>query len=285
MFRAAAVAGLLCLTPMALAQDAQQRIEWNRPAEPFRIIGNVYYVGTDGLAAYLIADPKGLVLIDGGLPESAPLIRANIEKLGFRMRDIKYLLLNHSHFDHSGGLAALKQASGAQMVASAGDAPDLRAGKTVGRPELGGFPPVKVDRIATEGSWIRVGGTTLVAHLTPGHTRGCTSWSLRTTDAGRAIEILFACSLTVAGQPLTGSKTYPQATQDFRMTFAKLKRIKADVFLNFHPGFFDLKRKRAKQKAGDAFAFVDAAELGRQVAQAERGFEAELAAQKAPRKR
>lgn len=258
------------------AQDAHQRVEWNRPAAPFRITGEVYYVGTAGLAAYLIADPKGHVLIDGGLPESAPLIASNIERLGFKLSDVRYLLINHSHFDHSGGLAELKQRSGATLVASAGDRADLEAGRSIGRPELDGFPPVKVDRVVSDGETLRIGRIVLTAHLTPGHTRGCTSWSMD----GPTGTVLFACSLTVAGQKLTGDPAYPQAAADFRRSFAKLRSLKADYFLNFHPEFFDLEGKRARLSAGEADPFRDPEELGRQVERAERLFEKELAAQR-----
>lgn len=271
---------LIFATP-ATAQNAQQRVEWNRPAEPFRIIGNVYYVGTEGLAAYLVAGPKGHVLIDGGLPESAPLIAANVERLGFRLSDVRYLLINHSHFDHSGGLAELKRRTGAKLVASRGDAPDLRAGRTLNRPELDGFPPVTVERLIGDGGRVRLSGIELVAHLTPGHTKGCTSWGVRTEQDGRAYDVLFACSITVAGQKLRTDPAYPNAAGDFRRTYAKLRTLKTDVFLNFHPEFFDFKAKRAKQQAGDPLAFVDPAELGRQVDRAERAFQKELDAQSA----
>lgn len=255
------------------AQDAQQRVAWNRPTAPFRVIGNVYYVGTDGLSAFLITGPAGHVLIDGGLPESAPLIAANVVRLGFRLRDVRYLLINHAHFDHAGGLAELKRRTGAKLVASAGDRGDLEAGRTRNRPELDGFPPVKVDRVIRDGEVLRIGPVALTAHVTPGHTRGATSWSLDTGER----RVLFATSLTVAGQKLSGDPLYPNAAADFARTFARLKTMRADVFLNFHPEFFDLKRKRVAQVAGNADAFVDPRELPRQVARAEAAFRAERA--------
>lgn len=261
------------------AQDSRQRVEWNQPMAPFRIAGNVHYVGTKGLGAYLITDPRGHVLIDGGLPESAPLIAANIRALGFDLGDVKYLLINHAHFDHSGGLAELKRLTGARLVASAGDRADLESGQVAGRPELPAAPPVKVDRVVGDGEQLRLGATLLTANLTPGHTRGCTSWSMQ-SDSGT---ILFACSLTVAGQNLVDDPVYPKAAADFRATYAKLKGMKADIFVNFHPEFFDLEGKRARQQAGDTDAFVDPGALQRQIASAERGFEKELAAQRAQR--
>lgn len=278
LFLALSAAAIGAVSPVQ-AQDRAQRIAWNQPFEPFRVIGNVYYVGTKGLGAYLIVDPLGHVLIDGGLPESAPLIARNIRALGYELEDVKYLLINHAHFDHSGGLAELKRLTGARVVASAADKPDLETGRVAGRPELGATPPVTVDRIVGDGGKLRLGRTSLTAHLTPGHTRGCTSWSLRTGKR----DVLFACSLSVAGQNLTDDPAYPNAAADFRQTYRKLDTLKADVFLNFHPEFFDMEKRRARQMAGEQDAFVDPGELRRQTERAERGFDAEWVAQRARR--
>jgi metallo-beta-lactamase class B len=275
----AAVVALAMATASA-AQDAQQRVEWNRPFEPFRIGDNVYYVGTAGLSAFLITDPGGHVLIDGGLPESAPLIAASIRRLGFRVEDVRFLLINHAHADHSGGLAELKRLSGARLLASAADRADLESGRVAGRPQIFAGPPVQVDRIVEDGETLRVGRNRLTANLTPGHTRGCTSWSYRTRDR----HYLFACSLTVAGQNLIDDPTYPQAAADFGRSFARLRRMRADVFLTFHPGFFDLEARRARQRAGEEDAFVDPAELGRQLDRAEAAFGQALTAQRQARR-
>jgi metallo-beta-lactamase class B len=276
---------LLAAGPAVQQQDfTQAKIEWNRPTTPFKIAGNVYYVGTAGVSAYLITDPKGHVLIDGGLPESVPLIVKNIRALGFRLKDVRILLINHAHFDHSGGLAELKRLTGAQLLASAGDKPDLEAGRTVGRPDLEGFPAVKVDRVIGDGEHIRLGAIDLVTHLTPGHTRGCTSWSYRVTAGRSPLDMLFACSLTVAGQDLTGrNPAYPGVADDFRRTFALLRTLQVDVFLNFHPGAFDMEGKR-KRLAGNPLAFVDPGELGRRVDAAEAQFEKELGEQMAAKR-
>lgn len=281
MIRLLAAVLLVTAGVPAAAQDAQQRVEWNQPFEPFRVVGDVHYVGTRGLSAFLVTGPQGHVLIDGGLPESAPLIAADIRKLGFKLRDVRYILINHAHFDHAGGLAELKRLTGAKLVASAGDRPDLQAGRTLNRPELGGFPKVVVDRVVRDGAVLRLGSIALTAHITPGHTRGATSWS--TVTGGNTV--LFATSLTVAGQKLVGDPLYPTAAADFQRTFAKLKTMKADVFLNFHPDFFEMERKRAAQQAGKADAFVDPGELQRQVAEAETAFTTELGKQQAAAKR
>jgi metallo-beta-lactamase class B len=274
-------AAMLAPAPAAMAQDAAQRVEWNAPFAPFRIIGNVHYVGTRGLASYLITGPQGHVLIDGGLPESAPLIAANIKKLGFRLKDVRYILINHAHFDHSGGLAELKRLTGAQLVASIGDKADLESGKVAGRPELPDAPPVIVDRVITDGYVLRLGPIALTAHLTPGHTRGATSWTMRTGQRSGGRTVLFASSLTVAGQKLFGDPHYPRADADFRATFAKLRTMKADVFLSFHDQQFDMQKKRARQQAGVANAFVDPGELARRLTVAQRAFAREEAGQRA----
>lgn len=266
---------LLLVAAAPLQQDswAQARAEWNKPGDPIRVAGSVYFVGTAGLSAFLITDPAGHVLIDGGLPESVPLIRANIEKLGFKLRDVKILLINHAHFDHSGGLAELKRLTGAKLYASAGDKPDLEKGVTGGRPDLLAYPAVKVDHVIADGEHIRLGAIDLTTHLTPGHTRGCTSWSTRVKVTDKPLDLLFACSLTVAGQDLK----QPGNVADFRGTFAKLRAMSADIFLNFHPSAMDFEAKAAKVRAGDPLGFVDPGELGRRVDAAEAQFERELA--------
>lgn len=271
---------------LAAAQTPQtpferQRAEWNQPVQPFRILGNVHYVGTAGISAYLITGPDGHVLIDGGMEESAPRIAANIRARGFRLEDVRYILINHAHWDHAGGLAELKRLSGARLIASAADAPDLALGRNPYRDDVGGFAPVGVDRIVGEGDTVRLGDLALTAHMTPGHTKGCTSWTLPVTQEGRAYRVLFACSLSVAGQRLVGDARYPEAAADFRATFARLRALRADVFLAFHPGQFDLDGKRRRLQAGDPLAFVSPAEAEAQIDLAQAAFEAELAIQNA----
>ena len=273
----ALVAAAALGAPPASAQSDAQRVNWNQPVAPFRVIGNIWYVGTQGLSAFLITGPKGHVLIDGALPESAPLIEANIRALGFKATDIKYLLNNHSHVDHAGGLAQLKADSGAMLVASAGDAPDLEAGETLGRSDIASFPPVRVDRLIRDGEKVKLGATLLTANLTPGHTKGCTSWTMQ---VGRRT-VIFACSLSVAGQKLADNPDYPHAADDFEASFAKLRGMKADVFLTFHPEFFDMNDKLGRRAKGEKLVFVDPGELGRRVASARRAFLQELTRQRA----
>lgn len=275
MFRAIMLALAAGLAMPAAAQDedwAQIRREWNAPIAPFTIAGNVHYVGTAGIAAYLITTPKGHILIDGAMEEGVPHVVANIRALGFRPEDVKVILINHAHWDHAGGLAELKRLTGARLLASAADKPVLEAGKADYRPDLDPFPKATVDGVIGDGTPVRLGGVTLITHLTPGHSKGCTSWTMRTAG----LDVLFACSLSVAGQPLVPGKGYDRAASDFRATFAKLKAMRADVFLTFHPSAFDMDAKRQRLLAGDKRAFVDRGELQRRVVEAEAAFTAEL---------
>lgn len=280
MLRQLAALALILAASPSFGQFAEARNEWNQPISPFRVAGNIYYVGTAGVGAYLITDPKGHILLDGGLPESAPLIAANIQTLGFKLDDVAYLLNSHAHFDHSGGLAELKRLTGAELVASAGDRPALDSGRIDYR-DSPPFSPVEVDRVLDDGEEVRMGDAIMIARLTPGHTKGCTSWSSRVIHQGKPLDVVFSCSLTVAGQDLVGDKGYPGAVGDFRSSFAKFRAMKADIFLANHGSFFDMDRKRAELAAGNADAFVQADELQAYVDRSEAAFNEELARQKA----
>ena len=218
------VVALIALLPLTAAAQAQTLkdfmatvvVAWNKPTEPFKIIGNVYYVGTNGLASYLITSPQGHILVDTVMPESTSQIKASIEKLGFKVSDIKYLLNTHAHIDHTGGLAEMKQASGAQLVAGEADKPLLEGGYYPGQREetLLAFPPVKVDRTVREGDTVAVGDVTLTAHETPGHSPGCTSWTFAVKDGDATRSVLIFCSATVALNRLVTNPTYPGIIDD-----------------------------------------------------------------------
>lgn len=264
-----------------LAQMAAEA-HWNDPFQPFKVIGNIYYVGTTGVSSWLITTPKGHFLLDGALPQTSPQIIANIRALGFDIRDVKYLLNSHAHFDHAGGLAALQRASGATMVSSARDRAILETGHISFGPTSNiTVPPVHVDRIVGEGDTLSLGGVTLTAHMTPGHTPGCTSWSMDVRgDDGALHHVFFHCSTTTGGQSLA-PESYPGMVADYRATFAYIRGVQADVFLAPHANFFDLQGKRARQVAGDANAFVKPGDLQAFNAQSEREFNAELAKEQA----
>lgn len=260
--------------------------DWVQPYEPFRVIGNIYFVGPRGLGAWLIAGDEGHILLDAGLPENAPLIARNIEALGFNISDIKILLNSHAHFDHSGGLAAMKLMTGARLVAMEGDRSALEGGFYLGSEddEDMSAPPVVVDGIVGDGETVRLGAVALTAHLTPGHTRGCTTWTMTAEEEGAAYEVLFFCSATVAANRLVHAEKGPQyagIVDDYRLTFDKTRGWRPDVFLANHPGVFRMEEKRARQKAGEALAFVDREGFPAMMTRLEADFERRLAEQRA----
>jgi metallo-beta-lactamase class B len=254
--------------PPPAANDMKSRREaWNQPFAPFRVIGNIHYVGT-GVSSFLITTPEGAILLDGGLPETAPLIEKSIAELGFRVRDVRFLLNSHAHFDHAGGLAALKKASHAKLVASRGDAPVLRAGT----PDQ---PAVAVDRVVDDGDRVELGGTVLTARVTPGHTPGCTTWTMTVSDAGKPYRVVFFCSTSVIDR-LVGNRHYPSIVADYERSFKALRALPADVFLGPHPEFFQLAAKRERMRGGGENPFIDPGEFGRYLDQSEQTFRATL---------
>lgn len=249
--------------------------EWNAPQKPFRIYGNTYYVGTHGLSAILLTSRAGHVLIDAGLPESAPLVEANIRALGFRVEDIKLILNSHAHFDHAGGIAALQRASGATVAASAWSARVLERGTSLpDDPQYGlasAYPPVHGVRVIADGDTVRVGSLALAAHFTPGHTPGGTTWTWRACDRGRCLDLVYADSQTpisADGFSFAHSTTYPAVMSDFAHGFAVLEHLPCDVLLTPHPGASQLWERLAAREHGDADALVDRAACRRLAATA-----------------
>jgi len=248
---------------------------WNQPVEPFRIVGNIYYVGASDVTSYLITTPQGHIVIDGGFAETAPMILRNIEKLGFRVKDVRILLSSHAHYDHAGGLAALKAATGATFYASVGDAPQLARGG-LDDPQFGNtlpFPAVTADRLLNDGSQISLGGTTLTARITPGHTKGCTTWTMKVRERGRTYDVVFIGSSTVpSGYRIVGNPRYPNEVDDYRKQFAILRALPCDVFLASHGNFYDLADKM-KRRGGKVNPFIDPAGYKRFVARTEKAME------------
>ena len=230
------------------------------PDEPFRIAGNLYYVGATGITAFLITGPEGHVLIDGGYPETAPLIMRSIAKLGFEIGDVKVLLNTHAHSDHAGGLRELQEASGAQLWVSEGDAAVMASGRNGDDPALGPlrfvaklfgrFPAPRIDRRFKDGETIRVGPLELTAHVTAGHTRGCTSWSFPVRDGDRELLAVDICSLTLFPfVSLVEPESYPGIRSDFERSFRTLRSLPADIFLASHADMFSMRRK-LRERAG-----------------------------------
>jgi metallo-beta-lactamase class B len=263
---------------------AQNSPAWTEPFPPFRIAGNLYYVGSKGLANYLITTPQGNILINSDLEESVPLIRASVEKLGFKFTDIRILLISHAHWDHDAGSAAIKALTGATYMVMDGDVSVVESGgKTdfqYGNQPALLYPPAKVDRVLRDGDQVKLGGVTLVAHLTPGHTKGCTTWTMKVEEAGRIHDVVIVGSPNVnEGYKLVGNSAYPEIAADYESTFQVLKSLPVDLFLGAHGSYFDLETKYARMKKGDAAPFVDPIGYRTYVTDRERAFRTELARQ------
>lgn len=271
---------LLAATALMASPAAYAQANWNTPTEPFHVIDNVWYVGTEGLSSFLFTTPDGHILLDGATPQAAPMIAANIAKLGFRLGDVKILLNSHAHFDHSGGLAELKRETGAKLHAMEGDVSALEGGFYLGSEDVRAMaaPPVKVDVVLKDGDTVSLGGFTLTAHLTPGHSRGCTSWGARLSEGGQDHEALVFCSASVAANRITPPLQYEGIVEDYRATFARAKTMKVDIPLAPHPEFFRLldKAQTAKENPDGPNPFIDPAGFAPFIAAQEAAFETAL---------
>lgn len=230
------ITNLLVAVSAFFAVAGVDRTPWTKPVKPFHIIGNVYYVGTEGLSAFLIKTPEGAILLDGTMEENVPAMEASIKALGVKLSDVKIMLNSHAHFDHAGGFAHLKRDTGATLMAMKEDVWALENGKHFGDQDYEGtFAPVKVDRVLTDGAKVTLGGVTMTAIATPGHTSGCTTWVLPVRVKAGIKNVVFPCSMLVAGNKLVGNRQYPGIVADFRRTFDRLASLKADVVLTAHP--------------------------------------------------
>lgn len=280
-------AALLLAANGALAQDAidcTSCAEWNKPVAPFTIYANTYYVGTAGLSSILVTSPQGHVLLDGALPQSAPLIRKNIEALGFKMTDVKLILNSHAHFDHAGGIAALQKASGATVAHTAHGAQVLRDGapgtddpqydpkdRTV-------MPKVAQVKEVTDGENLSVGPLRFTAHTTPGHTPGGVTWTWQSCESGKCLDVVYADSLTMIssdGFYFSGGAGYPDMSASVRATFAKVAGLKCDIVIAAHPSATDAFAKAAA-KTAQVNPFIDPEGCRKLVAGAAKKFEERL---------
>ena len=264
---------------------AQANPEWTEPFQPFRIAGNLYYVGSKGLATFLITTPEGNILINSDLEANVPMISASVEKLGFHFKDTRILLISHAHWDHDAGSALIKQITGAKYmvmeadvsVVESGGKTDFQYGNTPGN----SYPPVKVDRILHDGDHVELGGAVLVAHLTPGHTKGCTTWTMQVADRGKTYNLVIVGSPNVnPGYKLVHNAAYPQIAQDYERMWRVLKSLPCDIFLGAHGGYFGLEGKYALLKNDGSNPFVDPEGYKKFIAEKEREFRDELARQK-----
>lgn len=237
---------LLAVAPLA----AQTAREWSKPFPPHHVIGNVYYVGSAGLASFLITTPQGHVLINSSFEETIPVIRAGTEKLGFRFSDIKILLASHAHGDHVAGHALLKDLTGAQVMVTQGDDDLIAQGKT--------GKPCRVDRVLHDGDEVKLGGTTLVARHTPGHTKGCTTWTLTAEEGGKPHHVVIVGSTNVnPGYKLVNNAAYPEIAGDYERSFRLLRKLPCDVFLGAHGNFYGMEEKYEKLGKGGPNPFID----------------------------
>ncbi|HEV8393405.1 MAG TPA: subclass B3 metallo-beta-lactamase [Vicinamibacterales bacterium] len=241
-------------------QQAKQRAEWNQPQKPFKVFGNTYWVGTRGLGSVLITSDRGHVLIDGALPESVPQIRDHIRELGFKLEDVRLLLNTHVHYDHAGGLGELQRLTGARAAGSADAAKVFASGESgFDDPQYGILPPIerlKNVEVVREGQLLKVGSLIVVAHLTPGHTPGGTSWSWRSCEGDRCLDVVYADSLTPVSADGFKYSSSPLA-KAFERSYATLEMMRCDILLTPHPDFAKVLEKLAARNAGKADAFID----------------------------
>jgi metallo-beta-lactamase class B len=264
-----------------LQLTAQIPATWTTPVPPFRIAGNLYYVGSQDLAAYLIVTPKGNILINSNLQSSPPQIRKSIESLGFKYSDTKILLISHGHYDHCAGSAEIKREIGAKYEVMAQDVPVVQSGGQndfhYASDKTFWFPPTKVDRLLHDGETVSLGDTALTAHLTAGHTKGTTTWTLDEKENGRTLHVVIVGSPNVnPGYKLVNNKAYPQIAADYRHEFEVLKKLPCDIFLGAHGAYFDLPAKYDRFKNGDKNAFIDQEGYKAYIADREQAFEAEF---------
>jgi metallo-beta-lactamase class B len=254
---------------------AQGNSDWDEPFPPYKVIGNVYYVGTKGLANFLITTPEGNILINSDFERNVPTIRASVEKLGFRFSDTKILLGSHAHGDHMEGDAQVKELTGARVMAMAEDVPALEKMRP-------GNKPHPIDKVLHDGDQVTLGGTTLVAHLTPGHTKGCTTWTTKVQDGGKSYDVVIVGSVNVnPGFILVGNKDYPQIADDYVRTFKILQSLPVDVFLGAHGNYYGMEGKYARMKTGGPNPFVDPNGYHAYLSERQRAFQTEWDKQKA----
>jgi metallo-beta-lactamase class B len=276
-----AIAIFLLYVFVSLHVKAADPPESTRSFPPFRIAGNLYYVGSEDLAAYLITTPKGDILINSNLESSPEQIRHGVEALGFHFGNIKILLISHGHFDHCAGSAQIKKMTGAKYCVMDSDVEVVESGGKTdfnygGRKDLW-FPPTHVDRVLHDGDTVALGGTVLTAHKTAGHTKGTTTWTMDETEAGKTLHVVIVGSPNVnPGYKLVENQAYPQIADDYRREFLVLKALPCDIFLGAHGGYFDLKAKYERWKTGDHNAFIDPDGYKRYIADRDQAFETEL---------
>jgi metallo-beta-lactamase class B len=265
------------------ARPSPELPDYLAPFPPHHVIANVYFVGSKELGIYLITNPEGHILINTGLEASVPLIQQSVENLGFRFSDIKILLISHAHFDHDAGAARIKQLTGAKYMVMDGDVPVVESGGKADfaygkRPGML-YPATKVDRVLHDSDTVTLGKTVLTAHLTPGHTRGCTTWTMKIQQGGKAYDVVIMGSPNVnPGYELVENAAYPQIARDYEKTFTVLKSLHCDIFLGAHGSYYGMEKKYARI-SGATNPFIDPEGYKSYVDEREQAFRRELAFQ------
>jgi metallo-beta-lactamase class B len=263
----------LLLLASAAGLLAQGNSDMHREFPPFKIAGNLYWVGTADLAVYLINTPQGNILINTDYKQDLPAVKRGIEQLGFKYSDTKILLISHAHGDHDEATGVVRSETGAKLMVMDADVPDEQS-------TAAGRPGAHVDRVLHDGDSVELGGSKLVAHLTPGHTKGCTTWTMQVRDGGRMLNAVIVGSPNVnPGYILVGNKNYPKIADDYVKTFAMLKSLPCDLFLGAHGAYFGLQAKYEKMKAGGANPFIDPDGYKAYVAERDDAFRKEWARQ------
>ena len=262
-----------------------QANDWLEPIPPFRIAGNLYYIGSRGLASYLVTTPEGHILINSNLEKSVPMLRASIEKLGFKYADVKILLISHAHWDHNAGSALIQKETGAKYMVMAEDVSAVESGgKTdfqYGNDKGTYYPPTKVDRTLRDKDEVKLGDAVLVANLTAGHTKGCTTWTMKVRDGAKTYDAVIVCSPNVnPGYKLVSNAAYPGIVEDYARMFKTLASLPCDLFLGAHGSYYDLEAKYARMQKGDSTAFMDPAGYKKFIAAKTAAFQAELRKQR-----
>lgn len=243
-------------------QLSETERSWNQPVEPFKIAGNIYYVGASDVTSYLITTPKGHILLDSGLLETVPQITANIAKVGFKVADVKAIINSHAHYDHAGGIAELKRQTGAKLYLSEADAKLMARGGKDDPNFQDRFPfePAIADETFTYGWKLKLGGTAMSALITSGHTKGCTTWTTTVKEGGRDLNVVFVCSTSAPGYKLVGNAGYPEIAADYEKTFKRMKALKTDIFLSSHASAYGLAEKaELLRKGATTNPFIDPA--------------------------
>lgn len=256
----------------------------NDPYPPYKVIGNIYYVGANDITSYLITTPAGHIILNTGYEDTVPIIRDNVKALGFRLEDVKIMLNGQAHYDHVAGQRDLQQLTHAKIYSSekevevleSGGAKDARFGKEIT------YPPVHVDHVVRDGEKVTLGGVTLVAHLTPGHSVGCTTWTMTVADGGKKYQVVFVGGTTInPGVRLVNQPTWPGISGDYEKAFQVLRSLPCEVFLGAHGGYYGMAAKRKRLDTAKINPFIDPQGYREFIDHAEKVFRAQVAAERA----